>query len=255
MRTRDAWFATTVIVTLAMASPPGHARDVTVAIGLSLSPYVISDENRGMEFDIAREALALEGHAMRPRYLPLIRVVKEIETGQTDAALTQQDNRGIPVHYSDVYITYQNVAITLASRQLRIERMEDLTGKSILAFQKATLYLGPAFKAAVEGNPQYREEAKQVLQPAMLYHDRIDVVIADRNIFSWFARQPEVTAKADTTQPLHIHPLFPPTDYRVAFRDPGLRDDFNRGLAKLKAGGDYDRIIQRYLPLMTATAK
>ncbi|RAU24021.1 hypothetical protein CU669_01825 [Paramagnetospirillum kuznetsovii] len=233
-----------------------QARDVNVAIGLSLSPYVIPEENRGMEFDIAKQALALEGHVMLPHYGPLGRLLKELEAGQTDAALTQRMETGIKsASYSDVYITYRNYAITLASRDLKIDRLADLTGKSILAFQRAATYLGPDFKAIADANPTYREESRQIIQPTMLFHDRIDVVIADRNIFAWFSRLPEVTAKTDTTQPIRLHALFPPTEYRVAFRDPDLRDAFNRGLGKLRASGEYDRIVARYAPLMAGEGK
>lgn len=250
MKFRDALFVAAAATTITMMASDGLARDVNVAIGLSLSPYVIPDELRGMEYDIAKEALALEGHVLLPHFVPLVRVAKEIEAGQTDAALTQKMDSGIGGYYSDVYITYQNFAITLASHNLKIDRLSDLAGKSIIAFQRAAMVLGPEFKASVSNNPKYREEAKQIVQPTMLFHGRTDVVIADRNIFAWFTRFPEVSAKSDTTQPLRFHPLFPPTDYRVAFRESNLRDDFNRGLAKLKASGEYGRITQRYNPLM-----
>lgn len=232
-----------------------QARDVSVAIGFSLAPYVIQEEKRGMEYDIVKEALALEGHTMVPQYVPLGRVAKLVEAGRADAAMTQRMELGIAAHYSDVYITYRNFAITRASRKIKIDRVEDLSGKSILAFQNATVNLGPAFKNAVDGNPTYREEPKQITQPVLLFLGRVDVVIADRNIFNWFAHDPEVTAKVDTSQPVRYHAIFPPTDYRMAFSDSELRDSFNRGLAKLRQSGEYARIEKRYSPLMIEEPK
>ncbi|MBV5324952.1 MAG: hypothetical protein J0626_06615, partial [Rhodospirillaceae bacterium] len=79
--------------------------------------------------------------------------------------------------------------------------------------------------------------------------------IADRNIFNWFAHDPEVTAKVDTSQAVRYHAIFPPTEYRVAFRDQGLRDSFNRGLVKLRESGEYARIVARYSPLMVEENK
>ncbi|WP_152619789.1 substrate-binding periplasmic protein [Paramagnetospirillum magnetotacticum] len=225
---------------------PVNAREVTVGVGLSLSPYVIPEQLRGMEYDIAKGALALEGHEMKPVFLPLGRVAKALDGGQMDAAMTQRPGTLAGLVYSEVYITYRNYAITLASRALSIERLEDLAGKSVLAFQRATAYLGPEFKAVADANPSYREESNQVIQPLLLYKGRVDVVVADRNIFDWFANQPEVRDKVDTGQKVVYHPLFPPTDYRMAFRDPTLRDAFNHGLARLKAEGEYDRIVARY---------
>ncbi|BAE48990.1 ABC-type amino acid transport/signal transduction systems [Paramagnetospirillum magneticum AMB-1] len=225
---------------------PAEAREVTVGVGLSLSPYVIPEELRGMEYDIAKSALALEGHEMKPVFLPLGRVAKALDGGQMDAAMTQRPGTLTGLVYSDIYIVYRNYAITLASRQLNVDRLEDLSGKSVLAFQRATSYLGPEFKKVAEANQAYREEANQLIQPLLLYKGRVDVVVADRNIFDWFANQPEVRDKADISQPVTYHPLFPPTEYRVAFRDVALRDAFNRGLARLRAEGEYDRIIARY---------
>ena len=227
-----------------------QAREVSVAVGFSIPPYVIPEERRGMEYDIVKEALASEGIEMVPHFIPLGRVIKEIEAGQVDAALTQRIESGLKAQFSDVYITYRNYAITLASRDIAIAGIEDLRNKSVVAFQNATLYLGPQFQEMAKANPEYREETRQVVQPLLLYLGRVDVVIADRNIFSWFSRLPEVVGKTDTTQPLRFHPLFPPTEYRVAFRDAGLRDAFNRGLAALRRSGGYDRITRSYSSLM-----
>lgn len=239
------------VAAMPLTAGPAEAAEVSVVIGMSLAPYVIADEKRGMEYDIVKEALAVEGHAMVPQYVPFGRVVKVIEMERADAAMTQRVETGAATNFSDPYIAYRNYAITLASRNIRIERVEDLAGKSILAFQNAQIYLGPSYKAAITNNPTYREEAKQVSQPILLYLGRIDVVVADRNIFSWFSRTPEVSSKVDTSQPLRYHPLFAPTEYRMAFRDPGLRDSFNRGLAKLRESGEYARIVARYSPLMS----
>ncbi len=225
---------------------PALAGEVRVGIGRSISPYVIPDELRGLEYDVAKEALAAEGHRLVPEFLPLAREVKAFEGGQIDAMLTQRPG-GLPhAAYSDVYVVYRNYAITLESRDLAINGLADLADKSVLAFQNAALYLGPEFKAVAAANPNYREDSKQQAQPTLLFLDRVDVVVADSKIFNWFANQSEVRAKVDTSQPLRYHPLFPPTEYRVAFRDAGLRDAFNRGLARLRADGQYDRIVARY---------
>lgn len=243
-----------LLLAVALIGPtarPALAGDVSVAIGISLSPYVIPDEKRGLEYDIVKQALALEGHTMTPQYVPLARAAKVMEVGRTDGAMTQRPEAGTEIKYSEPYISYRNVAITLASRNIKIERIEDLTGKSVLAFKNAVVALGPAFKAAATGNATYREEAKQVTQPILLYLGRVDVVIADRNIFNWLAHTPDVTSKVDASQTLRFHTIFAPTEYRMAFRDAGLRDSFNRGLAKLRESGEYAQIVARYAPLMS----
>lgn len=228
--------------------PPGaaSAAEITMAVGRSLPPYIIVDEWRGLEYDIVREALALEGHTMKPRFMAIARVIKELDDGLVDAAMTMQPSSGARAFYSDSHVTYRNYAITLAKHNFTIKRAEDLGDKSVIAFQRATTILGPTFKAAVENNPRYREEVKQVVQPTLLFLDRVDVVVSERSIFGWFANADEVRTKVDTSQPVRFHPIFPPTEYYVAFRDAALRDSFNRGLKKLRASGMYAKIIERY---------
>lgn len=234
----------------ALTCRPAAAAEVVMAVGRSLPPYVIVDEWRGMEYDVVREALALEGHTLTPKFVSFARVVRELESGEVNAAMTMRPDSGVKAFYSDSHVTYRNYAITLASRNIAIKKVEDLAGKSVMAFQNASMYLGPAYKAVADGNPFYREEARQVVQPQQLFLGRVDVVVADRFIFGWFANDPEVKAKVDTTQGLRFHPIFPATDYHVAFRDAALRDSFNRGLKKLRDNGTYARIVQRYSPYL-----
>jgi ABC-type amino acid transport/signal transduction systems, periplasmic component/domain len=242
------------LLAVLLAAPSARADEVVMAIGRSLPPYVIADEWRGLEYDVVREALALEGHTLQPRFMAFARVLKEMETAQVDAAMTMRPDSGIRAFYSASHVTYRNYAITLASRRVVVDGIGDLAGKSVMAFQNAALYLGPEYRAVVEASPHYREEARQALQPTMLFLGRIDVVVADRFIFGWFAGDPEVKAKVDTTQAVRFHPVFPPTDYHVAFRDAALRDSFDRGLKKLRESGTYDKIVARYSGFLEESA-
>ncbi|MGE5503366.1 MAG: substrate-binding periplasmic protein [Actinomycetota bacterium] len=231
---------------LAILAAPCPAAEVVLAVGRSLPPYVIAEEWRGIEYDIVKRSLESEGHTISPRVVPLARVARDLELGKVDAATPMIEASGVKAFYSQSHITYRNVAISLASRDLHIDKVADLAGKSVIAFQNATKFLGPDYAAAVAANPQYREEDRQVVQPVLLFLGRTDVVVADRNIFAWFADSPEVKAKADTTQAVRFHPLFPPTEYHVAFRDEAIRDAFDRGLKRLKDSGEYARIVQSY---------
>jgi len=223
-----------------------HAADVQMAVGRSLPPYVIINEWRGLEYDIVREALAAEGHTLVPHFTTFARVMREMATGLADAAMTMRADSGINACYSDSHITYRNYAITLASQNLNIQSVQDLAKYSVVGFQNATTFLGLDFRTMAALNPQYREEAQQFLQPVALFSERVDVVVADRNIFAWYAAQPEVKARVPITAAVRFHPIFPPTDYQVAFRDPQICADFNRGLKKIRQNGLYDKIMSRY---------
>lgn len=134
--------------------------------------------------------------------------------------------------------------MALTSRGYRITRMPDLGQYSISSFQRARYLLGPEFQAMAEANPRYREEAQQINRNRLLYSGRVDVVIGDPRILRYFNRK--VADQVDVSQPVTHYPLFPPTAYSVGFRLREHRDRFDRGLAAIRASGEYARIEQRY---------
>lgn len=227
------------------------AQEVRVAVGMALPPYILQDTNilqatnSGMELDIAREALALKGHTITPVYLPFARVGRALTSRNVDAALTTNEGAGLEnVYLSDSHIRYQNVAVSLREQGLKLSDVDDLAGYSVFAFQNATRYLGKAFADMAANSSHYFEKANQAIQIKMLFSERIDLIVLDINIFKYY-RQNET--EIDTSAPVTIHTLFPPTFYKVSFLDEDLRDQFNEGLAELRRTGKYDEIISRYI--------
>lgn len=221
------------------------AQEVRVAVGMALPPYILQATNSGMELDIAREALALKGHTITPVYLPFARVGRALTSKNVDAALTTNEGAGLEnVYLSNSHIRYQNVAVSLREQGLKLSDVADLAGYSVFAFQNATRYLGKAFADMAANSSHYFEKANQAIQIKMLFSERIDLIVLDINIFKYY-RQNET--EIDTSAPVTIHTLFPPTFYKVSFLDEDLRDQFNDGLAELRRTGKYDEIIGRYI--------
>ncbi|WP_430460558.1 substrate-binding periplasmic protein [Thalassolituus sp. LLYu03] len=231
------------LLILLIMSGPALADTLRLAVGQSLPPYIMAD-GTGMELDIVREALALRGYDIEPVFMPFQRVVDSVRQGQTEGALTVNEDSGLKAFYSAEHIRYQNVAIALAKRRLPVHEVRDLAGYSVLAFQNARHYLGPAFGAMAAANPEYHELAQQQLQIAMLLNERVDVIVLDQNIFTYFRH---ARAAPVTDAGIEIFTLFPPTPYKVAFREAVWRDAFNSGLAELRANGRYDAILHSYL--------
>lgn len=69
-------------------------------------------------------------------------------------------------------------------------------------------------------------------------------MVGDPRILRYFNH--EVADQVDTQQPLTLYPLFPPTPYSVGFRLPLQRERFDRGLAAIRASGEYLQIERRY---------
>ena len=219
-------------------------KDLTFAVGLALAPYNIPEKNCGIEMDIVREALAMKGYRIKTKYVPFARRILEIAQGEVDGVLTVNENSDLDVFLSDQHITCENVAVSLRKNNFKIDKISDLKDKSILTFQNARKYLGKEFVAAANASPDYREISKQELQINLLYGDRVDVIVLDKNIFYYHKKHNKMV---NTMQSIDMWNIFPAVPFRVGFVDKKVRDDFNDGLRQLRESGRYDEIINKYI--------
>ncbi len=234
------------IFVVAFASCPSFAapKELTLAVGLAIPPYNIPETKSGIELDIVREALKDKGYTIKPKYVPFVRVKRELKDQTVDGALTINPDSGIEAFYSDEHITCENVVISLKENKFNIKDVNDLRGKSVLAFQDATIYLGKDFASMAKENPEYREITKQQLQINLLYSNRVDTIVLDKNIFYYHRQRNDMV---DTSQPIDTWHIFPPTPFSVAFVDEEVRNDFNEGLKQLRKTGRYDEIWEKYI--------
>lgn len=218
---------------------------LTIGIGLDKPPYVIQADDNGLEADIVREALAYKGHEVEFRYLPLRRIVHAMNTDLLDGAMHLKKDLPIKGFFGDPMIEYHNYAITQVKGSLELDKIADLKGHRVVAFQNAYKYLGVDYQQAIDAAPNYSEMSNQELQVRMLAANRVDVVIADYRIFLHFKKRFE----KETAQSLAVkfHPLFKPNIYCAAFKSQQIRDDFNTGLKWLRETGRYEEIALRYL--------
>jgi polar amino acid transport system substrate-binding protein len=222
-----------------------HAETLLIGVGLSKPPYIIQEKNTGVEYEVVERALQIAGYEMKPRYMPLLRIVHELNGGTIDGGMTMRKNMKIDAFLSDIVMVYQNFAITREDTKLVLKNLNDLSNISVLAFQNAQNLLGADFKTAIGKNHKYTEIANQALQVKMLETKRTDVVVADFRIFLHFKKQLEL--KENLHFNVKFHRLFEPTSYRVGFKNETVRDKFDQGLAVLKETGEYDRILAKYI--------
>ncbi|WP_231570176.1 MULTISPECIES: transporter substrate-binding domain-containing protein [Pseudomonas] len=232
------------VVGLSLLALDCVAEELKIGFGTHKPPYVFERENRGLEYDVVIAAARAAGFTVKPYYSPMERLHRSFSMGEIDAMTTTNPKGGVARFYSQPYIHYQNVAMSLASRGYRIESIADLRHYSVRAFQRARFLLGDDFRQMAESNPRYHEEAQQVARNRLLYSGRVDVVIGDRRILHYFNR--EVYAQVDVGQPVTEHLLFPATAYHLGLHDEALRDRFDRGLAAIRASGEYAEIERRY---------
>ena len=221
-------------------------REVHLAVGFSVPPYVIADKNKGAEMDIVREAMALEGCRVIPLFVSNKRKNVIFLEGITDGAITVSIHDELEGYTSGKYITYQNVAISLATRKLVISGISELKNKRVTAFQTASTVLGPEFSRIIAAQEGYREVPKQRQQVLHLFMGEADVIVGDPNILRWFSKNSKFPDDVNRDQPVIIHQIFMPGHKYVVFRDKSLRDLFDRGIQRLKDSGRYDEILKNY---------
>lgn len=224
------------------------AVDIQVGMGLAKPPYIMKPGEAGLEYEIVDKALAAAGYRMTPLYYPQARALGLMRAGQLEAILSVTEGIGGNDFFSDNYIVYQNVAITLTSRRIRISSIDDLSRYSVAAFQNAHFVLGEQFKAVVSNHPNYVEHPQQITQNRLLYLHRVDVVVGDRFIFRYFNR--EVEQPIDSSQPVTFHQIFPPSPRKAVFRDAAVRDKFNAGLKAIRQDGTYAAIVKKYQQML-----
>jgi polar amino acid transport system substrate-binding protein len=222
------------------AAPP----EVRVGMGLSKPPYIMESGKEGLEYEIAEQAFAAAGYKMVALQFPPVRGLAMQRAGQLDALLTVDEGIGGNDYFSEPYITYHNVATTLASRHIELKKVEDLAHYSVAAFQNASNILGEQFRAVVAHHTNYQEHPLQIAQDRLLYTGRVDVVVGDRLIFRYFSTR--LDPQIDATQPVVFHAIFPPNPRKAVFRDAALRDHFNTGLKTIQANGQYEAILKKY---------
>ncbi len=150
--------------------------------------------------------------------------------------------------YGDPPVLYDNVLFTLASRRLSLRRPADLGKLWVMSFVGAARRY-PVWLGQLDHKRRYVEHNNQAVQPLLLTLGRYDVVVSDRTIFTYHARQQQKADPDFRMPPVDVHPLpaADPRAYRPVFRSAAVRDDFNAGLAHLRKSGRYAAIFKRYL--------
>ena len=220
------------------------SNELTLATGLSIPPYVIKETHSGIELDIVKEVLKLRGYNIDTiLYVTNKRIHKLLLEKSIDFALNVPPNIK-NIYYSNVIIEFKNVAIALNKNHFKINTLNDLVGKRVIAFQNANKFLGKEFHYFSLENKNYNELINQVAQVEHLYKSRADVVISDKYIFLYYKNKN--IKRYDKTLKLDFFDILPSSPRRAVFLSEEIRNEFNKGLVELKKNGGYLQLMQKY---------
>ena len=233
-----------------LAGSAACAATVSMAFGDNLPPYILPQQDAGIEVEIVRAALAHRGHVLRARYLPMGRIPLMFKSRQVDAIMMDvgEDMAPLGGHYALPPVLYDNVFITLKRSRLAIHAPQDLRGHTVMSFVGAAKRY-PDWLQPLQHGGAYVESNHQEVQPLLLALGRYEVVLSDRSIFQYYALQQRLKDPSFVMPPVeqHAFTVVDPDNYRPVFRDAAIRDDFNAGLDYLRKTGRYRAIYDKYL--------
>jgi len=226
-------------------SPLSIAQTIKMGFGESLRPYVIQENNSGIEVDIIRAALAYKNHHLIPIYAPLHSLPILFDKQRVDAINVKLQVNLTRTHFdAQPSLFYQDVIVTLEKNNYTIKQSSDLKGLRVFAFHNAHLYY-PEWLVPLKNTAMYKEGSLQFSQVSLLHLQRVDAIIADENIIQYYTHRLKKEGKV-TLLPTRIHSFAKPLPIKASFAQQSIRDDFNKGLVHLQETGEYQKIIDRY---------
>lgn len=243
------------LVVFCSTQPSATAQDNTtirIATREYLPPYVEMGATSGIEIDLIKAVFAETPYRAVFVQQPRVRMIAAYDDSRVDGILTQNINASNAGCATDWYISHQNVAKTLASRELEVTDLADLQDYAVLSFSGATRYIGSAFRDAIKGAKRYTESGDQGTHISLLYKGRFDVIVGDRWILS--LAQKRYFDQTGDYQDLTTHAILPPTYYVARFHDPKICDAFNGALRSLRNSGKYAEIWAGYQARMIVDA-
>ena len=225
---------------------------ILLASTKSLPPYLYMNEKSGIEYEIVVQSFLAVGYdnvqhidVHFKRGVMLLHN-KSIDAITTNISNTVYDSVETPAYPSEPILNYIDCAISLKSKNYKLDSIKNFYGKKIWAFKSASATLGADFHKMTVSNEDYTEEFSQENQIKVLMKKRIDIAISDKNIF--LSRLIKEGIK-DGAKKFNFHSIGKPTQRAVRFYKRDLRDDFNKGLNIIKKDGTYEKLLIKYQDL------
>lgn len=233
------------------ALTPGQT--VTIGCSLSVPPFIIHQNNRGITLDLLRQSLAYEGIRLQLQYASNEDNVRAFNAGEIDGLCIGNPDTSPAGHFSTLpLVTFHNVAISLFRNYISLNSIDDLSRYRVQGFSMARHFLPAGYASAVESSPHYEEQPDQAEQVRALFSGTTDVIVMERTTFRYFLSQlrRQDPANLSTHQAYRMAELFTPTTYHAAFRSADLRDRFDRGFRQLTDSGEAAQISSSYETLL-----
>ncbi len=187
------------------------AKEVQTVFSYSTPPYVFKDGS-GIVLTLVKEALAYKSHTVKPVFVNIGRGFELFKDGYVDATSIIKKSSGLKAYYSEPFMQYENVAISLKKNHCQLKSIDDLKNYNFTSFQNAKVYLGEKFaQVANAAGKNYTEIANQRQQVYKLLKGRSSVAVMDKYIFEYYKNKLIKEGKIAPNIEVVESKLFPPT--------------------------------------------
>lgn len=218
------------------------AADKTLSVAVNLGKpwayYHPVQGVTGIDVEIIRTVFKRLGYEVDFHLLAYNRLIKEFNDGVFDFASPAAFHSNIGV-LTQKYLPFSDVAISMKSRGVVVKNIGDLQNYRIIAYQHAESVLGQEYKETVKQTP-YLELAEREVQIKLLIHDRTDLVIGERRLLTYIAKE------LYPSHPLDIHNIFPVVNYGAIAKDKEIAQRFDIELNKFILTGEYQRVLDKW---------
>lgn len=225
-------------------SKPAEKKTIVMGCSADFPPYEYTEDDGtivGIDAEIARAVFEDKlGYQLEIKDMEFKGIIAAIEQKAIDfgmSGMTVIDERKEKVDFSDTYATAVQ-AIVVKKDNAKVKTADDLAG-AIIGVQEGTT--GDIYCTDDFGAENVKQYDKYNLAIQALQNGQVDCCVIDDAVAKSFADANDDLTVLDTA--------YCEEEYAIAFNkeDTQLREDFNKGLAELKAEGKLDEIVAKYI--------
>ncbi|MCM2680008.1 response regulator [Echinimonas agarilytica] len=227
-------------------------KTVNGAFGYARPPYMYDQSSEiGIEYEIVKRVFQGIGYRIEQAdQLPTFRgqqILHETSDLDFSAGVIPVADDGL--YYSDNIAIFNNVAVTRKIDDITLDAVGDLANHHVVSFDGAHRVLGAEYEALYRdkvNTERYSEYPVQEQTYIEFFEGKADVVVGSSDVLTWVINNSGLTKLR--LKDFEIHPIFSQSvGYSVAFKDKGLRDEFNTELRKFAISPEHKKLTNLYL--------
>lgn len=233
----------------AQQGTPVNSHKLSVGFNSHRPPYLFSaGSNSGLEIEIVKAALATQGAELKPvQFEPQDFNLKQIRNLGLDAVASAIKMDEVEAYWSAPIFSYSLRLYSLGSKPLKINQLADLKNYKVGVAGGDPQVFSAGFAALKQAdNVQNLVHFKQPKQRFMaLLKGEVDVILMEPHVMHWLM----MDSLHNNGEQIFVnsYDLLPDSHQNhLIFQEQEHQALFNKGLAEIKASGQFEQLVQQY---------